>query len=571
MVGARTLAWHFHRAIRPALGLTKGNNGPTITAARRAAGSKNIVLQVSYPNGGSALSMVGAPASRFKVYPAGTVTGALAFDATTPITLGASTITLALAADPGDVALDVYAFLVPDPVPNGAADMIYDNVTDGDGITVGRHLAANLAPIAVARPSFGLTMTSATYETGSANFGQRLLGGYGVANPSPLAGAGQTWTIEGRIRLTAAPSSVKVAFGAALKGWIGVNAAGRLVANFAAADGSDLFINGSTSTDAGTNPVITDGIEHHVALVVTSAGATLYLDGVAVGTNAVAPNAADGRQFGVGVLGASSINAGLQWTGSLDEVAVWKSARYTAGFTPPAAAYSGSEANLLAVWHLDGNGTGGLSASPALSMYSAAYGAGSSGFGQRLGGGYGLSNPTPLTGSGQTFTIEGRITLASAPASTKVAFGAGGKAWIGVNTSGRLLGNYSGATDVFIGTSTTSAAGTNPVISDGVEHHVALVVTPAGGTLYLDGAVVASNATAPATGNGNQFAVGALGSSTINSGFIWPGNIDEVAMWKSARYTAAFTRPAAPYDGTEANLLALWHLDGNGSGAVVFP
>ena len=44
--------------------------------------------------------------------------------------------------------------------------------------------------------------------------------------------------------------------------------------------------------------------------------------------------------------------------GAVDEVAVWKAVQYTGTFTPPSSAYVGTEANLIALYHLDGNMTG---------------------------------------------------------------------------------------------------------------------------------------------------------------------------------------------------------------------
>lgn len=48
----------------------------------------------------------------------------------------------------------------------------------------------------------------------------------------------------------------------------------------------------------------------------------------------------------------------------------------------------------------------------------------------------------------------------------------------------------------------------------------------------------------------------------------WTGELDEVSIWNTARYTRAFTPPASPYVGTESGLVALWHLNGTGLDAA---
>jgi hypothetical protein len=141
---AGTLIWadHFYRAGAGKLGLlTHGDQGPVVTGASRAYNSKWIYLAVNQTNGGTAWQTAGVPANQFQVFPAGATTGAIALDATTPLDLSdPSKIGLQLAAAPTEPqALDVWYRRPPDTatVISGA---IYDNATDGDGITRGRQL-----------------------------------------------------------------------------------------------------------------------------------------------------------------------------------------------------------------------------------------------------------------------------------------------------------------------------------------------------------------------------------------------------------------------------------------------
>lgn len=134
--------------------------GPVIASATRASNSLDIVLPVTLPAGATALTLLGSPKSRFAVYPTGTVpveagTGALAIS-NVSVSTNPVRITLTLAADPGNTAaLDVYAFIYPDPVANGALDMVRDDYV-ADGITYGRQLEATTSgALVVAAPGGG--------------------------------------------------------------------------------------------------------------------------------------------------------------------------------------------------------------------------------------------------------------------------------------------------------------------------------------------------------------------------------------------------------------------------------
>lgn len=373
--GGIPMARHFYRASRPALGLGSGDKGPALSATgTRATGTADVAFSATLPTGASALVSIGSPSTRFGIFNSGDTASRLALDGTTPITIGTPSggivpITLKLASPPADTqALDVYFGFSPDPVADGGASMLYDNnASDGDGLTRGRQLIANLSPITVAAPGGGggggttqvgpnLTATSATYAAGPTGFGQVMNGGWlNSASGTDILGAGQLpFTIEGRISISAAPTAVKTAFGQSRRSWIGINASGRLVGNFTSGTNTDNWFNGSTNTVAGTNPVITDGAWHHVALVVNASGGSLYLDGALVGTTAATPaTAAPSAKFGIGTLLESATFA---WTGLVDEVAVATTERYTSAFTPPSAPFVGNESGIVALYHLDGSG-----------------------------------------------------------------------------------------------------------------------------------------------------------------------------------------------------------------------
>ncbi|MCF1707872.1 LamG domain-containing protein [Tabrizicola sp. J26] len=355
--GGVALARAFSRAMR-------GHALPTITSAMRTS-QTDIVLKVALPPGVAVLNSIGSPAARFKVYARGDTGTPLSLDTTTPITISGATITLKLASAQADgVALDVWFGRGIDPAADGGADMIYDNSADGFGI--GRPLAGTVRPV-TALPIVSttspqtLTMTSATYGTSIAGFGQRATAGYGL---TATAGAAlpsvATWTIEARFTLSAAPSAVRVLAGMSNKGWIGVNSAGRLLGNFRNASSADSYVGDSTNSVVGTNPAVADGLEHHVALVCTAAQRRLYLDGVLVASEgaAVPVRSAGSSVYGVNAFGVSP--ATYQWPGTSDEHAIWLTERYIADFTPPTTPYSGNEAGLFQLWHLDGSGASGI-------------------------------------------------------------------------------------------------------------------------------------------------------------------------------------------------------------------
>jgi hypothetical protein len=191
--GAIILAQHAHRA------LALGDSGPTLGTPSRASGSAVITIPVTLPTGATTLVLTGNAYTRFSVYPSGALTGALtptalAYDST------AKVLSLTLSAAPADSqALDVYAFLHPDPSGSLAyADMIRSDRTDGDGITVGRSLEPTTSgPVVCPAASGGVTAPGQV--TG-------LTAGTATSSAQPLSwtapasgGAPSAYTVEYRL------------------------------------------------------------------------------------------------------------------------------------------------------------------------------------------------------------------------------------------------------------------------------------------------------------------------------------------------------------------------------------
>jgi hypothetical protein len=214
---------------------------------------------------------------------------------------------------------------------------------------------------------------------------------------------------------------------------------------------------------------------------------------------------------------------------------------------------------------------------PNLNMTSATYAASAtSGFGQALTGGYGATATTDVVTLGSSFCVEALASMSAVPAAIKIVAAQYKAFTLGVNTSG-----YPYATYGFGNTQVTLTGSSS--ICDGTERWLTLEVdVNGGGKLYVGATgggaatlVASSTVTPQQAGVTYVIAVGASGvamdvgsfrssGSTTND---WTsGTISEVALWQAVRtVSGVYTPPTAPYAGTEQDLKALWHLDGNGT------
>src|ERR1017187_1076751 len=109
-------------------------------------------------------------------------------------------------------------------------------------------------------------------------------------------------------------------------------------------------------------------------------------------------------------------------------------------------------------------------------------------------------------------------------------------------------------------------------IADGNWHHCVVEFTPTTMYTFVDGVAGASfpyTFVAPAS---TAMAIGRYQST----GYGWSGLIDEVAIWDFQKYApvaqgvTAYTVPTAPYVGNESGLVALYHLQADGTDSAVF-
>lgn len=148
-----------------------------------------------------------------------------------------------------------------------------------------------------------------------------------------------------------------------------------------------------------------------------------------------------------------------------------------------------------------------------------------------------------------------RVAIASATTSNPIWIGTAGSGNFAVSLAG--TGGFSGLV-LDSGVSAVNATW----------HHVAVVMT--GGTslkIFIDG--VLGNSATGVFSPPNGSATGAIGEFADLNGYEWPGDIDEVVFWNSAKYTGTFTPPTAEYVGNEANLRALYHLQSDGTDGAV--
>lgn len=367
--GAAIMAQHMHRATRPEVGLSSGI-GPTPLSAVRSG--TTITLTVS-DVGQSNLILSGTPANRIFVFPKGRVNkhAGIAdnrFPVSNVVVSNKTTLTLTLANDPGDGhELDVYLYWAHDGAGTPALDTIRDDRIDGDGITVGRILTANPVPISVAAPVFAgavnappsgfvaksspvtATAVGATFAAGTSGFGNEMTGGR-AGSVGNSGNAQYPMTIEARF--TCPPISgiqVVVGFG----GYIAITSAGRVqYSNLAGGALNQVTLTGATTLVAGRR--------YHVAAQVgPTGGMALYLtditsagSGVRDAHNPVAVKTpAYGHPYEIRTLGAGNF---VMSGGAVDEIAIFASERYSgATYTAPTAPFTGAEANLVALYHLD--------------------------------------------------------------------------------------------------------------------------------------------------------------------------------------------------------------------------
>jgi len=193
-----------------------------------------------------------------------------------------------------------------------------------------------------------------------------------------------------------------------------------------------------------------------------------------------------------------------------------------------------------------------------LTLTSATFNA-SGKFGQSLNGGRGIASSVL---SGTQLTIEGWV-KGSANGTTAVAFGQGDVLWVGMDASGQAVGHYGKSPDVTVASTA--------MIGDNAWHYLSFNVDSAAGSkLFVDGVLVGSSTTVSAfnfTTAQNRFGVRIFPYGT-QTGFAWPGEVDEVSVYSGLKRAENFSVPTAVTPDSDASLIALWRLNGDGTNSA---
>ena len=162
--GKVTMARHFYRAAARGIGvLATGDAGPAITAASLSGSTVTLTIAET---AGTNLVATGTPGSQFSVFPTGTVANPVAVTAVTIVS--PTQVTLTLASAPSG-AVDIYV-RYPLDTTTSITSGVYDNATDGDGLTQGRQLAMNVAAISTGAAA-GQSQGSGSADTVAAPLG----------------------------------------------------------------------------------------------------------------------------------------------------------------------------------------------------------------------------------------------------------------------------------------------------------------------------------------------------------------------------------------------------------------
>ncbi len=148
--------------------------------------------------------------------------------------------------------------------------------------------------------------------------------------------------------------------------------------------------------------------------------------------------------------------------------------------------------------------------------------------------------------AGKYMTFECRFRLTSYASSPRYLIRAGDEG--GAYTAGWIVGLVGASPKVWaqFGTGTTEVIATGTTtISTGVWYHLAVVYTPTGVRIYLNGVLEASASGVSSNFTGSQFInIGRDPNSSLRN---FHGHIDELRISASERYTADFSPAAAAY------------------------
>ena len=325
------------------------------------------------------------------------------------------------------------------------------------------------------------------------------------------------------------------------------------------------------------------GTWYHIAVSKSGSDHKLFFNGSQVGSTYTAANTYLGTRLTIGsdgyTLGSSSTN------GHIDELRISDTARYTTGFTPSTTPFVNDE-NTVLLMHMDGTDAStyfeddngqrskiGITANGNAQVDTAQskFGGASALFD---GTGDYLQFPNNIITASDDFTVEAWIRLDIIPPSNnnwQMMLGGtatGGNAvYIAIkNRSGTIVSDIvlSNGSGSFIEEEYTIAS-----ISANTWYHWA--ICKSGGTLkhFFNGTELTTllSSSGTMTSAFGLHTAAYIGRWSGNTSWMWDGYIDEFRISNTARYTASFTAPTAPFVN-DANTLLLIHADGTDASTV---
>jgi hypothetical protein len=329
-------------------------------------------------------------------------------------------------------------------------------------------------------------------------------------------------------------------------------------------------------TNRITGNALSTNTWYHIAVSRSSGTTRMFVNGTQVGSNYTdsnnyicAGNTIIGNYFGK--------NGSMD--GWQDEIRISNSARYTANFTAPTAAFV-NDANTLFLMHADGSDAstvftddnGGRSQKGVQAFGNAQIDTAQSKFGgaslynDGTGDYIEVVNSNSFSLGTGNFTIElwWRATSRSGsypPIITNYNDGYSADKWALFDRHDSYSTKFMFDCYNILNSGAILVSSTS--VSNGTWYHLAIVRNGTTFTLYVNGTSEATYTSSASVDSGNykNLFLGAVNGNYSN------GHTDEIRISNSARYTANFTAPTAPFQN-DANTLLLLHMDGTDASTV---
>jgi hypothetical protein len=320
---------------------------------------------------------------------------------------------------------------------------------------------------------------------------------------------------------------------------------------------------------------------YHIAACRSGSTLRVFINGTQVATTTISYTFSSTTEFTV--CSASNDNALSRVNAYIDDLRISRFARYASNFTPPTAALPTTASSTVAdpyynytslLLHMDGtnastnfvdsgpNALAVTATSSTISTTQSKYG-GASGYFDGSTGYLSLTGNSSFQFGTGDFTIEAWVYISANAANQQTFLDTRGAA----TATPFTFGLYQSKLAFYDGTMRQSSA----TVTTGQWYHFA--ACRSGGTLrlFIDGIIYysASNTTNFTTGANSIY----IGRGFDSAAYYTNGHMDDLRVTKYARYTSAFTPPAAALpefatgnDRYFSNVSLLLHMDGaNGS------